>query len=168
MASTTTRVRSSVESDVKTLAQDEGKRSVGERYDAEEDSDVAPTLPTEGEARQFEVTTVGRSPDVQLKDRAASSNPDPAKKRRPTNKTLAGHGNSKQRTVEPHKKRLAFTIAQICMQSGGRSSAAAHDSEEEPASYVEEADDVGDDVSIHLAQEEASVELADLSDADEE
>ncbi|KAF4042862.1 hypothetical protein GN244_ATG04780 [Phytophthora infestans] len=92
------------------VLESEESRGAGDKGDAGEDSDVA--------ARPFEVTAVGKIPTAQIKDKISSSKPDPAQKRRSTEKMLAGHGYTKQVAIEHSDKRLAFTIAQICMPFG--------------------------------------------------
>ncbi|KAE8968016.1 hypothetical protein PF011_g27344 [Phytophthora fragariae] len=68
----------------------------------------------------------------------------------------------------PRKKRMAFTIAQICMQPSESSSEAVSVSEDDEYqdSYEEDDDDDDRGLPLQLAQEEASAELDDLSDAD--
>ncbi|KAE9074001.1 hypothetical protein PF007_g25586 [Phytophthora fragariae] len=63
---------------------------------------------------------------------------------------------------------MAFTIAQICMQPSESSSEAVSVSEDDEYqdSYEEDDDDDDRGLPLQLAQEEASAELDDLSDAD--
>ncbi|KAE9016446.1 hypothetical protein PF005_g8213 [Phytophthora fragariae] len=75
---------------------------------------------------------------------------------------------SAQALRAPRKKRMAFTIAQICMQPSESSSEAVSVSEDDgyQDSYEEDDDDDDRGLPLQLAQEEASAELDDLSDAD--
>ncbi|KAE8989679.1 hypothetical protein PR003_g27480 [Phytophthora rubi] len=82
------------------------------------------------------------------------------------------HGEAEDESVQafraPRKKRMAFTIAQICMQPSESSSEAVSVSEDDEYqdSYEEADDDDDRGLPLQLAQEEASAELDDLSDAD--
>ncbi|KAE9091695.1 hypothetical protein PF010_g18098 [Phytophthora fragariae] len=82
------------------------------------------------------------------------------------------HGEAEDESAQafraPRKKIMAFTIAQICMQPSERSSEAVSVSEDDEYqdSYEEADDDDDRGLPLQLAQEEASAELGDLSDAD--
>ncbi|KAE9065498.1 hypothetical protein PF010_g28174, partial [Phytophthora fragariae] len=68
--------------------------------------------------------------------------------------------------VAPRKKRLAFAVASASMQSPGSSGeSVASEDEYDAASYEDHDDDEDDGIPLDLAQKEASLELAELSDS---
>ncbi|KAE9169970.1 hypothetical protein PF002_g30217, partial [Phytophthora fragariae] len=68
--------------------------------------------------------------------------------------------------VAPRKKRLAFAVASASMPSPGSSSESVASEDEYDAASCEDHDDDEDDgIPLDLAQKEASLELAELSDS---